>query len=111
MQNINLTLETLYKSIKHDTNIKFYNHEGTLVHGKVKYASCFINDFNKSLNVVMLKLNNEISAIITSNSVTDDEDAIHTIYRYNIRLNIELIFAFLKDQFKMEKYLVRSLKK
>ena len=108
---MNMTLETLYKSIKHDANIKFYNHEGTLVHGKVKYASCFINNFNKGLNIVMLKLDNEISAVITSNTVTDDEDAIHTIYRYNRRWNIELIFAFLKDHFKMEKYLVRSLKK
>lgn len=107
----NLTLDELYNVIDHKCYIEFYGHDATKYKGYLKYKPCFLNGFHKLVNIVILNLDGKLSALLTTNYVGSDEDAKNSVYRYNRRWNIELIFGFIKKTFNMEKYLVRTLKK
>lgn len=107
----NLTLSDLYQQTRNCNYIKFNKYDGEIKQGLLKYTTCRINNFDKPINVVMFNCKGNISALLTTNKVKSYEDAKYTIYRYTRRWCIELMFAFLKKYFKLEKYLVQTLKK
>lgn len=105
------TISQLFERYKGKYEFTYKNKQGITIHAKASAVEVTHKDFKEKFWIIIETIfcENDARAYLTNIDCSTKEGIIKALKAYRLRWRIEEYFRFIKQEYELEKYMIRSL--